>query len=167
MQDYNFHFFIISSNRSCDHPLDNPRSLLSPTDSCRIPEDSQDSILADVPANLLSPVGVSEDWRQSWGFSDRITVVCIILWTLKILFLGVTWHTCPKKTFSRIVITMLMALVSRKRHFAMIFMTPWVSDNLKLCTCCGLVLWRGDYLRLGPLFNQASAKSHTIWENMV
>ena len=34
------------------------RSLLSPTDSCRIPEDSQDSILADVPTNLLSPVGL-------------------------------------------------------------------------------------------------------------
>ena len=37
---------------------DQMRSLLSPTDSCRIPEDSQDSILADVPANFWSPVGV-------------------------------------------------------------------------------------------------------------
>jgi hypothetical protein len=34
------------------------RALLSPTYSCRIPEDSQDSILANVPANIFSPVVV-------------------------------------------------------------------------------------------------------------
>ena len=45
------------------------RSLLSPTDSCRIPEDFQDSILADVPANFLSPVGV-----YSWGLETVLRI---------------------------------------------------------------------------------------------
>jgi len=57
----------------------NRRSLLSPTDSCRIPEDSWGFLhnprteywLMCQPIFSVLWGYIPEDWRQSWGLSDR------------------------------------------------------------------------------------------------
>ena len=64
------------------------RSLLFPTDSCRIPEDSWGFLRTPrtqywvmcQPTFAVLWGYIPEDWRQSWGFSDRISPRIDCMW---------------------------------------------------------------------------------------
>ena len=96
---------------------------------------------------------------------NYLTTVCIIPWSPKIIFLGMTWLTCPKKDI--FVCPHNCANGSRWWHSALTLIMSSLSNDLLLCTYGGLVLWIESTRDLAQCSIGLVSKSCTISEHIV